>query len=150
MVAGAVIAVIVVGTALCCNSTRMSRTRRPFLGGTGDIRGVRAAVAWGLAPVVWALLYRIPAAFWVARAQATSVRMRGGTIAFDPGRMADGCGLALVFALVELAVFIWCAVVMSNTVAEAHRFSAWHGLGTLVISAIVPFVVVWRGVMVMW
>jgi len=118
-----------------------------FLGGTGEIRTVRAAVAWGLAPAVWALLYRVPAALWLSPSSATSVRMRGGNVSFDPGRLADGCGIALVFALLEFAVFVWCAVVMSNTVAEAHRFSVWRGLGTLVISAIVPFVVVLAAVL---
>ena len=112
-----------------------------FLGGTGEIRGVRAALGWGLAPVIWALLYRIPVAVWLAPSSATAVRMRKGTVAFDPGHLADGCGVALVLMLIELLVFIWCAVVMSNTVAEAHKFSVWHALGALVISAVAPIVV---------
>ncbi|MGZ5431676.1 MAG: YIP1 family protein [Thermoanaerobaculia bacterium] len=118
-----------------------------FLGGTGEIRGVRAALAWGLAPVIWALLYRVPAALWFSASSATSVRMRNGNVAFDPGLIADGCGIALFFAFLELIVFVWCAFVMSNTVAEAHGFTAWHGLGTLVIAAIAPLVVVLAAVL---
>ena len=112
-----------------------------FLGGTGDVRGVRAALAWGLAPAVWALLYRVPGAIWFASSSPTAVRLRNGKVGFDPGMMANGCGVALVFMFLELIVIVWCAVAMSNTVAEAHDYSALHGLGTLVISAMAPVVV---------
>jgi hypothetical protein len=111
-----------------------------FLGGTGDFRRMRSAVAWGFAPAIWALLYRVPAAFWLSPS-STSVRVRNGAVNFDPGRIADGCGVALFFALLELGVFVWCAVVLSNTVAEAHELTAWQGLGTLALSALVPVVV---------
>ena len=46
-------------------------------------------------------------------------------------------------------MFVWCAYAMSNTVGEAHGFSAWHGLGTLAISAIAPFVVILAAVLAM-
>jgi len=120
-----------------------------FLGGTGDVRGVRAAVAWGFAPAVWALLYRIPAAISFVSSGAAAVNVRNGGVKFNPGMLANGCGVTLVFMLLELIVFVWTAVVMSNTVAEAHDFSALHGLGTLVISAIVPVVVVIAAVLAM-
>jgi hypothetical protein len=113
-----------------------------LLGGTGDIRDVRAAIAWGFAPVVWALLYRIPATFLLTPSAETSVRMGKGSISFDPGRIADGCGILLILALLEGLVAIAFVFVTSNTLAESHRFSAWRGLGTIVISAIVPLVVI--------
>lgn len=141
MIAGVIVGLLVLLVALCWFYAYVPMFIGRFLGGTGEIRGVRAALAWGLAPTIWALLYRIPAAFWFTPSSAASVRMRGGNVAFDPGRMADGCGVALVFALIELGVFVWCAYVMSNTVAEAHRFSGWHAFGTLVLSAIAPLVV---------
>jgi hypothetical protein len=113
-----------------------------FLGGTGDFRRMRSAVAWGFAPAIWALLYRVPAAIWLSPSSATSVRIGNNTnVSFDPGRLADGCGVALFFALLEFGVFVWCVVVLSNTVAEAHELTAWQGLGTLVLSALVPVVV---------
>lgn len=111
-----------------------------FLGGTGDIRGVRAALAWGLAPPIWAMLYRVPAAIWLVSGQ-TALRMRNGKVAFDPGMITGGCGVALVLIFLELIVLVWCAVVMSNTVAEAHDYSAPRAFGTLVIAAIAPAVV---------
>lgn len=141
MIAGVLVCLLVLLVALCWFYAYVPLFIGRFLGGTGEIRGVRAALAWGLAPTVWALLYRIPAAIWLTPAPSASVRMRGGNVAFDPGRIADGCGMALVVVLIELAVFAWCAYVMSNTVAEAHRFSAWHAFGTLVLAAIAPLVV---------
>jgi hypothetical protein len=141
LIAGILLGVLVLAVALLWFYSWVPYFIGRFLGGTGDVRGVRAALAWGLVPAIWALLYRLPAAIWFVPSASTSVRMAEGKVGFDPGRMADGCGILLVFAFLELIVLAWCAFVMSNTVAEAHKFSAWHGLGTLALSAIAPFVV---------
>src|SRR5690348_16038552 len=133
MIAGVIAGLLVLLVVLCWFYAYVPLFIGRFLGGSGEIRGVRAALAWGLAPAIWALLYRVPAAFWFTPS-SSAIRMRGGNVAFDPGKLADGCGVALVFALLELVVFVWCAYVMSNTLAEAHRFSAWHAFGTLVLS----------------
>lgn len=113
-----------------------------FLEGTGEIHGVRSAMAWGLAPAIWALLYRIPASFWGLGTGGSEVRFDGRKVRIDPGALADGCGLRLLIATIEVAVFVWCIVVLSNTLGEAHRFSSWRGLGTLLLSMLVPIVVV--------
>jgi len=141
IIAGAVLGVLVALVLLFWFYSWVPLLIGRFLGGTGDIHGVRAAVAWGLAPAIWALLYRVPAAIWTSQAATTSVRMAEGTVAFDPGRFADGCGVMLVFAVLEVIVFAWTVFVMSNTLAEAHRYSPWQALGTLVLSAIIPFAV---------
>lgn len=140
LVAGVALCILAVLVALAWFFAWVPLFIGRFLGGTGDIRGVRSALAWGCAPVVWALLYRLPAAIWYTHSGA-AVRVRGRSVAFDPGWVGDGCGKALIFGLLELAVFIWSTVVLSNTVAEAHQFTAWHGLGTLVIAAIAPLVI---------
>jgi hypothetical protein len=149
LVAGVILGVVVVTVALSWFYAWVPYLIGAFLGGTGNIRGVRAALAWGLAPAIWALLYRVPVAILLAPAAASTVRMRDGNVAFDPGRLADGCGVILILLLIETVVFVWCAVVMSNTVAEAHGFSAWHALGTLVLAAIAPLVVVLAAVLAM-
>lgn len=142
MVAGVTVGMIVLLTALFWFYSWVPYLAGRFLGGTGDIHGVRAAIAWGLAPAIWALLYRVPAAIWLApSAAATTMHMRRGTVAFDPGRFSQGCGVALAFAVVEFLVLVWCVVITSHTMAEAHKFSAWHAFGALVISAIAPLVV---------
>jgi len=56
--------------------------------------------------------------------------------------MSGGCLTALLFGSLELSVAVWCLIVASRTIAEAHRFSAWRGLGTLVIVGITPIVIV--------
>lgn len=143
LVAGVVVCVIaaMVGLFYLCAWVPFLIGRFLFEG-TGDIRGMRAALAWGLAPAVWALLYRVPAAIWFTSSGAAAVRVRNGGVKFDPGMIANGCGVALVFMLLELIVIAWCGLVMSNTVGETHGFSALHGFGTLLIAAIVPVIVV--------
>jgi hypothetical protein len=113
-----------------------------FLEGTGGIREIRSALAWGSAPAIWALLYRVPAALWLGGTRGSEVHVGGDTIRIDAGALSNACGIALIFGLLELLVFVWCLVLLSNTVAEAHRFSPWRGLGTLLLSALVPVVVV--------
>lgn len=147
IVAGVVVLVMLVLVALFWFYSWVPYLVGRFLGGTGDLRSVRLALAWGLAPAIWALVYRIPVAIWIAPSAATAVRMREGAVAFDLGRIADGCGVALLIAFLELIVFVWCGFVMSNTVAEAHGFSVWHGLGTLAIAAVAPLVVVLAAVL---
>lgn len=149
LIAGVIAALLVLLTVLFWFYSYVPFFIGRFLGGTGEVRGVRAALAWGLAPTVWALLYRVPAAIWFAPSAATSVSMRDAKVTFDPGAISAGCGIVLAFLAAELVVFVWCAVVMSNTVAEAHRFGAWSALGTLVLSAIAPFVVVLAAVLAM-
>jgi Yip1 domain len=142
MVAGVIVGMLVLLTALFWFYSWVPYLAGRFLGGTGDVHGVRAAIAWGLAPAIWALLYRVPAAIWLAPSvAATTMRVRNGAVAFDPGRFSQGCGVVLAFAIVEFLVFVWCVVVTSHTVAEAHQFSAWHAFGALVIAAVAPLIV---------
>lgn len=111
-----------------------------WLEGTGDPAATRSALAWGTAPTIWALLYRLPVAF-SALANPTRVEVQGRNINFSTGMFGDGCFAALVFAIVELAVLLWYLAVASQTLAEAHRFSVWRGLGTLAILAVTPVIV---------
>ena len=112
-----------------------------FLEGQGSQAAVRSALAWGLAPLIWAILYRIPAALFVPR---DTDMIQAGNAAFriNPGLMGGGCVLALIFGLLELTTFVAYVVVTSRTLAEAHRYSAWKGLGTLVIVGIAPIVII--------
>lgn len=109
-----------------------------FLEGQGSHGDVRTALAWGLAPVIWALLYRIPAAFL-----RTPGRPDGADENFSI-RMDDfgpGCLATLIFGVLELTMLIWYVVVSSRAVGEAHRFSALRGFGSLAIVALAPIVI---------
>jgi hypothetical protein len=114
-----------------------------FLEGTGQRPAVRQAVAWSLAPRVWTLLYRIPVSIaFPPPESAPGFRAGRDGFTFIPGAFAHGCGLAAILGLVELALFAWWIVVASRTIAEAHGFSAWKGLATVLVSIVSPFVIV--------
>lgn len=105
------------------------------LEGTGKPAQVRSATAWGLAPIVWALLYRVPASLFFAGSDAVKV---GKHLSVDTGRFGSGCIAIVVFGALELATIIWCVAVSSNTIGEAHGFSSWRGLATFLLTAITP------------
>lgn len=109
-----------------------------MLEGTGGARALRSAMAWGMAPLIWALLYRIPAAMWAASA-AHELRMEDFRFTLQGPK--SGCAIVLAFLLLELIAIVWSIVVMSHTVAEAHRFSAARGFGTLAICFTAPIVI---------
>jgi hypothetical protein len=113
-----------------------------FLEGEGSPVAVRSALAWGMAPIIWALLYRVPAALFGPAQGLAQVRVGDDRLRIDPGQFTSGCFIALVFALLELGVLVWYLVVASRTLGEAHRFSAWRGLGTLLIVGITPLIVI--------
>jgi hypothetical protein len=110
-----------------------------FIGGTGNARDVRAAVAWGLVPVIWAIAYRLPLAIWRPRSMLVDI----GDDGFRFGdAAAGGCATAVLAVGAELIVIGWTLFVATNTVAEAHRFSWPRGLGAIAIAAVAPIVVV--------
>jgi len=119
-----------------------------FLEGQGSQSAVRSALAWGLAPLIWAILYRVPIAIFfppeneVIKAGDAAFRLR-------PGLIGGSCALALIFGLLELTMLVAYVVVSSRTLAEAHRFSAWKGFGTLVIVGITPLVIIIAAVLAM-
>ncbi len=113
-----------------------------FLEGNGTARQVRLALAWGLAPAVWSLVYRIPAALFMRRAaNAAQLRFGNDQILLNPGIFAEGCGIAALMMGLELVLFAWWMVVSSHTVAEANGFSAWKGLATIAVALISPAIV---------
>jgi len=117
--------------------------------GTGSPADVRRAFAWGLAPIVWALLYRVPVALFWERAVDAQISDRGSRLTFDPGKLGDGCLMTLLVAVLELIAITWCIAVSSNTVGEAHRFSSWRGLATIVLTSIAPLILVAAAVLAM-
>ena len=43
------------------------------------------------------------------------------------------------FGLASTIAFIWGLIILFKTVAEAHRFGAWRGVGTVVIALAIVF-----------
>lgn len=113
------------------------------LEGTGTARGVRSSVAWGFAPLIWALVYRIPFAF-------LRTSPPEGESIFSPGSFApDGWLVALVPLILEFVTFCWYLFVASLTLAEAHGFSGLRGLSTLLLSLASPAVLILAAVLTM-
>ena len=84
-----------------------------WFGGKAKNVEVRAAIAWVQVPTLY--LFGV----WMI------LRLISG------GPM--GVVIALVYGLLGFVVGIWGLVLACHTVGEVHRFSAWKGLGTLMI-----------------
>jgi hypothetical protein len=149
IVIGVLIANAIVFTLLFYAFAWLAFIAGRFLEGTGQRAEVRTALAWGLAPLVWALLVRIPAAIWGPAHGMGKMHFGDKGVRIDPAQLSGGCFIALGFAAFELALLAWYLVVASRALAEAHRFSAWRGFGTLVMVAATPIIVVIAAVLSM-
>jgi hypothetical protein len=94
-----------------------------WLGGRGSAADVRAALAWGQVPAVSALPLWIP------------VLLAGGREVFraEPDLAASAALTVLLCGLALAAAALWGAATSVLCVAEAHRFSAWRGLGSVLL-----------------
>ncbi|HEV7923100.1 MAG TPA: Yip1 family protein [Thermoanaerobaculia bacterium] len=126
IVIGVCLAVLLVAVLLFYGMAWVVTMVGRLFDGQGTSRAMRSALAWGLVPVVLSLLYRIP-------------------LAFAP----KPPGMVAVIVIVQAAIFLWWIGLTSFTVAEAHQFSAWTGLGTIALSSLAPLVVVGAGVLTM-
>ena len=88
-----------------------------YLGGTGDFRDLRVATAWGGVGIV-VLSIIAPAINGLQR----------------PG---EPSALACLFSAVVLVVLPWTVVLMVAAVAEAHEFSKWRAVVTVVAPMLV-------------
>lgn len=109
--------------------------------GRGTTPAVRSALAWGFAPIIWALLYRIPVALLVHAPDVTGGKISAGRFVFLPHHFGSGCGIALAVSMLNLGILVWYLIVASNTLAEAFDFSGWRGFATLLLTWISPAVV---------
>jgi hypothetical protein len=118
-----------------------------FVGGSGDYRAVRIALAWAFSPFIFALLYRIPALiFWPAALAASGGGNRevvkvSESIQISATAFADvPIYQVAILMLLEAAVVIWWLVVASNTLGEAQGVSALAGFGNLLLAIVLPVV----------
>jgi hypothetical protein len=132
---------------------------RWMLGGSGTYRNVRLAVAWGLAPQVWALLYRLPVLLlWpdaVAHLRGGRGKIAVGDLEITPFFSPDvPLYQVIVIGCLELAFFVWYLTVGSQTLGEAQGFSSLRGLANLLLAVVLPFVallvVIIAGALAVW
>lgn len=109
------------------------------IGGTGEVADVRAALAWSLVPLIWAVVYRIPMALYL-RGKFAGMEMEGGQQVVEFVKQG-GCTLAVVAIVLKIALFVWMLFIASVAVGEAQRFSGGEGLGAIAIAAAAPVVI---------
>ena len=100
--------------------------------GVGTTREMRSALAWGLAPIIWALLYRIPGSF--THPATTPGR------SLELFRLFQRGGVSALFAFTEVLLLVWYFIIASATIGEAHRFSTLRGFATFLSIFAIPFI----------
>jgi hypothetical protein len=113
-----------------------------WLGGKASWSSIRAALAWGIAPLYWGLLTRIPAAiFWPEAHSALNsdrvVRIGDETVRMSGFSHAPPLQLLILITL-EFIVVTWLLVTLSRALAAVQEFSGWEGFANLVIALVLP------------
>ena len=137
IVAGVIAAMLLVFYVLAWVAYFVGRS----LEGTASVKAVRSALAWGLAPSVWALLYRIPAMWFKEPENVRQIRFDDFRFTLGEGVFSSGCGAMLFFGILDLAVIVGWLVITSHTLAEANGFSAPRGFATIAICLLAPVVI---------
>ena len=109
-----------------------------WLHGTGDFAALRSALAWAMIPNIWSALLLLPLMAF----------MGADALNYDPVEMIEEPGAAVLLVpimMLTLIIAVWSIVITIKCVAEAHRFSAWHGLGAAFLSLFIlsiPIIVI--------
>ena len=101
-----------------------------WLGGSASVREVRAAIAWGSIPMIWLGLLWIPMIALFGDECFTSLTPR---LDEDPVLASA----MLFLGLIELIGAIWAIVISLKCLGQAHKFSAWRALGSVLLMVLV-------------
>lgn len=104
-----------------------------WLGGQATTEQVRASLAWSSVPVIAALPLWILQILMVGEEMFTTSTPR---LEANPLLAI----LLLGIIAIEVGAAIWAFILLLNTLAEVHRFSAWKALGALVLGSLVIIV----------
>ncbi|HEX9501522.1 MAG TPA: Yip1 family protein [Thermoanaerobaculia bacterium] len=106
------------------------------MGGDGNARDTRAALAWAMVPIVWSPIYRLPLGFLGMGADINpNTNGRQEVLNFVS---RGGCSILILFFGFQLLFAIGCVVLASFTVAEAQRFSTQKGFLNVAITIALP------------
>jgi len=115
-----------------------------LLGGTGSTRDVRAALGWGMVPVAWSFIYRLPIVVLMSHYQiGPRQNPRELVVQF---LSHGGCSIVVLFFALQSLFALWCIALGSFTVAEAQDFSTQKGFVNLAISLVLPLMVFFAAV----
>jgi hypothetical protein len=120
-----------------------------MLGGTGTVADVRAALAWGMVPIIWSVSYRIPFAVLRTRYDVVGPQQNVKEILLN-FMEHGGCALIVVLLALQTIFFLWSLFVASCTLAEAQRFSTEKGFVNLAITIALPLLVIFAAVYTFW
>jgi Yip1 domain len=98
-----------------------------WLGGVGDGVAVRAAIGWSYVPTLWAALLLIPQYVLL-----DGWRLEPSDLQENPAALA----VLGLLGLLQIVIGFWAVVIHVKCIGEAHRFSAWRALATLILSGI--------------
>ena len=115
-----------------------------LLGGTAKVADLRAALGWGMTPVVWSPIYRIPLLIF-ASGLHIGPKPDVHKAAFD-FISRGGCSIIVVYLFLQAIFAIACFVVASFTVAEAQRFSTQKGFVNVIVTLLLPLLVTFAAV----
>jgi Yip1-like protein len=114
------------------------------MGGEGNARDVRAALAWSMVPIVWSPIYRLPLVLLGIGANINpEANGRQEVLNFIS---RGGCSLLVLFLGFQLLFAIGCVVLASFTVAEAERFSTQKGFLNVAITIALPLMLLFAAI----
>lgn len=114
--------------------SHLIRLSGEWIGGVGNRKHIKTAIAWSSVPAVFALSLWIPQIllFGSEMFTASTPRLEAHPILLIP---------FLAIALAEIVLAVWGVVLLCKTIAEVQGFrSAWRGLGNLILAGAVIFV----------
>jgi Yip1 domain len=103
-----------------------------MFGGQGTSQEVRAALAWSSVPVIGVLILWIPIIVVFGGDFFRAKGLDDVSVSKAPLLLGFGAG---VFVFV-----IWNIVLLVKTLAEAHKFSSWKALGTIIAAFLIIFI----------
>jgi hypothetical protein len=104
-----------------------------WIGGNARTLNLRAAVAWGSAPMILGGIFLVPALLIGGHELFTELTPR---LEQRPLRLI-AVGLLVVLQAVTA---IWSAIAMLKMIGQVQGFSAWRALGNSLLAALVVFV----------
>lgn len=101
-----------------------------WLGGKASFIETRSAIAWSSVPIIWTLLFWIPAIaiFGNKLFQNVDIDLQSDFLLIPP---------LIIVAIAAVVIGIWFLFVFFNCLGEAHRFSAWKALAATIIGLLI-------------
>ena len=105
-----------------------------WLGGKGSFVDVRAAMAWSTVPLIWTLLFWLPAigVFGIRLFQNQNLDLPEAVMWIAP---------LLLVAVAAIIIAVWMVYIFVMCLAEAHRFAVWRALVTVSLGLILFIIV---------